>query len=577
MTFRVDLNTGTAAVPVWAEVTSYVRSWSFSRGRDRFLSGFAAGDLSITFDNRLRTFDPLNSASSVQSAIVPRGQVRVFWDYGTSAGGTRTNLALNPSFETGTTRWTSDFPIAQRFASSRYGSWAYQFGDYNDGFGTGDYIRGEVGALSGSTTYTLSFYYSAPISLEVFMRYDSTNVSVGSITEGFNNTGTFSSTFITPSSVGTNQYVEIQNTTDVAIQGGGPQVLPIAAVDGFLLETGAVLGSYFDGSFTDTDINEYAWTGTAHDSTSTDTFDIETGFQYVGYITDWDLQYPLNGDSTARLTAADGFTLLANQTVPNATQPLEQTGTRINRLLNSDSVQWPADRRNIASGNRYLTTDTTSNENALDYFQEIALTELGELFVAKNGDLTYRDSSVNNPSPADVVLAFADDGTGIKYESVQVEYGSEQLTNRFTVSWTGGDVQADNLPSQLQYGVTEDSATTLSQNLTDATSLADYYVNRFGEPLYRITELSMNVRNLSSSDRDDVLGLELGDVVTVTFTPNDVGTAIFQYAKVTRISQYGDPGLDYYITFGLETFTTLPLVLGDAEYGKIGDNYVLGF
>jgi hypothetical protein len=579
MTFRVDINTGTAAIPTWVAVTEFVRSWSFNRGRDRFLAGFAAGELSVTFDNRLRTFDPLNGLSSVQSAIVPRGQVRLFSNYEFVPAPTRTNLVLNPSLETNDTFWTSH----DGTSIQRKGGWSGQFSAATQTEflepPVPQFMAVETAALAANTDYRVSFYYlqrtKDVLPFDVVMRYDTNEVFLATFTPS-STWQRGSIKFTTPSSVGTTQRVRFNFVEGapsfVSFKGISPM-----AIDAVLVEETTVAKSYFDGSFTDSDTENFEWTGTPHNSTSTLDFDIESGYQFVGYITDWDLQYDLSGDNVATLTAADGFTLLANQTVPDATQPLERTGTRIERLLDAGTIQWPVERRNISQGNRFVTTDTTDSNNALEYFQQITLTELGELFVAKNGDLTYRDSTVNNPSPADVVLAFADDGSGIKYESIQVEYGSEQLTNRFTVTWVGGEVQDNNEASQLQYGVTEDSAETLAQNLIDAASLAGFYVNQFGEPLYRITQLSMNLRTLSDTDQDDVLNLELGDIVTVTFTPNNVGSPIFQYAKVAQISQSGNPGLDYFLTFGLETFTTLPLVLGDATYGKIGDDYVLGF
>lgn len=566
MTFRVDVNTGSALVPVWYDVSSFVRSWMFSRGRDRFLSGFSAGSCEVTFDNRLRTFDPLNGSSPVQSAVVPRGQVRLFWDYAVAPGGVRTNLALNPSVETNTTYWSTDGILQRYTLTERVDA---PFGVYAIGprvKSVSTYVQTQLASLSTETEYAISAYVLSAVDVTVSIVYGATVVDLGTVSAGTAWTR-FSAFVTTPTSVGATQYIRFSYAST-----------SVASIyfDGVLVEQAQELLDYFDGSFTDTDINEYAWTGTAHNSTSTDSFDIETGHQYVGYITDWNLSYDVRGDSTATLQAADGFTLLANQQVPDATQPLEQTGTRINRLLNSGTIQWPAQRRSIQAGNRFLTTDTTDGDNALSYFQQIALTELGELFVAKNGDLTYRGSDVNNPSPADVVATFADDGTGIAFQTIAVEYGSEQLTNRFTVTWVGGDVQDDNLTSQALYGVTEDSATTLAQNLTDAASLAGYYVNRFGQPLYRIQQVSMYVPNLSLSDRATVLDLELGDVVLVKFTPNGLGSSIDQYAKITRISQSGE-GVEHYITFGLEAFTTFPLVLGDATYGELGSTYVLGF
>jgi hypothetical protein len=215
MTFRVDLNTGTATLPVWTDVTSYVRSWSFSRGRDRFLSGFQAGDLSITFDNRLRTFDPLNSSSPVQSAIVPRGQVRVFWDYATFPGGTRTNLVLNPSLETNTTYTAGGFTRESTF-SAYYGTY---YGSVTTAASPNP--RFDTDTLATSTRYAVSAYVRAQkvnltdvdLTYSLGIRYGSTEVAYTNFTMPIPSTvgvGAWqrvTAVFVTPSSVDVSQHV----------------------------------------------------------------------------------------------------------------------------------------------------------------------------------------------------------------------------------------------------------------------------------------------------------------------------------------------------------------------------------
>lgn len=573
MTFRVDVNTGSALVPVWYDVSSFVRSWGFSRGRDRFLSGFSAGSCEVTFDNRLRTFDPLNGSSPVQSAVVPRAQVRLFPEV-TDVVTSRTNLIVNPSFETGVGSWASTGTgLSQTDAYSVFGTYSAWAG------GTSFFapiIESAAVSVTAGETYTASVYVRVQgsvsgtigIPMNVTIVWDSGALSSAQITLSSGVWRRLSVTGVAPTGVTTAQ-LQVSGATTFT---GNPTVW----IDGAMFEQSATLNNYFDGSITSDGYLTYAWTGTAHASTSTATGVTPTGVAFTGFVDDWTLNYDVGGDSTASLQASDAFTLLANQNVPDQTMPLELTGDRITRLSDFNNLDILTAAPDVDSGNRYLTTDTTDGDNALSYFQQIALTELGELYIGKAGQLVYRDSDVNNPSPADVVATFADDGTGIAFQTIAVEYGSEQLTNRFTVTWVGGDVQDDNTASQALYGVTEGSATTLAQNLTDAASLAGYYVNRFGQPLYRIQQVSMYVPNLSPSDRATVLALELGDVVLVKFTPNGLGSSIDQYAKVTRISQSGE-GVEHYITFGLEAFTTFPFVLGDATYGELGSTYVLGF
>jgi hypothetical protein len=211
--------------------------------------------------------------------------------------------------------------------------------------------------------------------------------------------------------------------------------------------------------------------------------------------------------------------------------------------------------------------------------QKIELSELGQLFVAKDGDLTFLDASRNNPTPSSDPTTFSDDGMGIRFTSLEVVYGSEQLTNELTVTFTTGSETATNDDSVTAYGVTSLAVDTLNQNSDDAAYLADYYTNRFGNPQYRVDSITVNVLSLTGTKYVlAVRDLELGDIVIVKFTPGNVAPQIVQYAKVVRINtNISDGGKRYEIEFGLETFQTFPMILNDAEYGKLDNTYVLGF
>jgi hypothetical protein len=59
------------------DVTSYVKSISVDRGRSRELDRFEAGTFTISFENRARVFDPLNTSSPFNGLIVPNVGVSI--------------------------------------------------------------------------------------------------------------------------------------------------------------------------------------------------------------------------------------------------------------------------------------------------------------------------------------------------------------------------------------------------------------------------------------------------------------------------------------------------------------------
>jgi hypothetical protein len=594
MAIRVDFNTGTTLEPVWADITSFVKSVSISRGKDELLDGFSAGVASIELNNQDRTFDPLYTSSPYNGDIVPRREVRVFSDYGTAGTATRTNLALNPSAQ-----YPASTAVAGAFDNQDVTAWDTRIGSgyflrlgivpTGEAFGSAAlYSINDRLETSFSGTAGLFYTVSAYMRIADNPTWPSLPVTTFDMTLEFVGTGAqprFTQS-ITPTKDWTRIFITSQAptgsiggvltfTTDNYFLSDSGKYFQL---DGLLIEEGQALNTYFDGDRGQVGASAvYSWNGTPGNSTSTATFTGETGYAFSGYVDDWDLSYEIGGNNTATIKASDGFNLLANQTIPDQTMPIEPTGQRINRLINSAQILWPDNARNIDFGIKFVGTDTTSNDNALLYLQQVELSELGQLFVAKDGKLTFLDASRNNPQIADSVATFADDSSGIPFTTLEVVYGSEQLTNTFTVTYPEGSESASNQDSVNAYGVTSLTANTLNQNDTDAAYLAEYYTTRFGKPQYRVDTITVNVLSLLEANQTAVLGLDLGNVVTVKFTPK-VGSQIVQYAKIVRInSNISDGGKRYEMEFGLETFQTFPFILNDADAGKLDSTYVLGF
>ena len=292
--------------------------------------------------------------------------------------------------------------------------------------------------------------------------------------------------------------------------------------------------------------------------------------QFTGVIDDWNLIYDPDGQSKAQLVAADDFTLLARQAVTAGTASVELSGARVETVLDMPSVAWTKSR-DIDAGTSELGADVFDG-NALDYLNKVAVSEQGNLFIAKNGALTFRGRLDATPTSSSLIT-FADDGTGIPYTRVSVNYGTELLYNTVTVESGAGVATALNQTSRTVYGVSEESLDTLVSTQAQLQNLADFTVQKYADPEYRLETIGMNVNTLSLAHKTIVLGMELGDVVLLRFTPNGIGDPIEQYGQVIRLDS-SITAERHDITIGLASLDWTFLVLDDSVFGTMGNNYL---
>lgn len=297
---------------------------------------------------------------------------------------------------------------------------------------------------------------------------------------------------------------------------------------------------------------------------------------FYGVVDDWNLDYSPNGDNTATALASDGFTLLATQSLSAHTATSELTGTRVNAVLNRPEVNWPLASRTVDAGKATLQADVVEEgTNALDYLQIVEKSEPGAVFIGKDGYFNFQERTQQISSTA--VKTFADDGTGIGFNNLQVVYGSEQLYNRIVITRLNGTAQiADDTDSQNQYGVsTLDQDNLLLASDSASLDLANYLLTRYSEPEYRFEAIEIELANLPTAQQNDVLSLELTDVVRVKFTPNGIGSAIDQYALITGITHRTN-SISHSVTIGLSTLDYANFILGDSVFGQLDDDR-LGF
>ena len=290
--------------------------------------------------------------------------------------------------------------------------------------------------------------------------------------------------------------------------------------------------------------------------------------QFTGWIGDWDLTYTTDGDSVAVAVASDALSILASQKLVANTPVAEKTGERINRILSESTVSWPLDLRLIDTGQATLgTQDREAETNALVYLQDVVNTEPGEFFVGKNGRTVFQDRSI---APTSENLVLFDKTDGIPFSNVNVIYGSELLYNEIIVGRSGGGtVTASNIASQNNYGIRSLAVTDLLLN--DDADLFEYgsvWANRYSEPEYRFESLEVELGTITSTQQTAMLGLELGSIVQIRFTPNNIAPAIDRYLEVISIN-HRITSTEHYVVMGFQGLDYQALVLDDSVFGKL--------
>lgn len=291
--------------------------------------------------------------------------------------------------------------------------------------------------------------------------------------------------------------------------------------------------------------------------------------QFNGVIEDWNLDYDVSGKSNASIIAADGFALLAQQTLTPGTATTQNTGARINAVLDQPTVAWPTNQRSIDTGNSTVGSDVFDG-NVLSYLQEVENSEQGQLFIARNGNIRFVNGATT-PTSAITPLLFSDAFDGIPYTNVVVSYGTELLFNQSQVTAPIGTAIANNTASQAKYGITQTTVNTLLSNTTSVENLSSYIVSKYGEPEYRFQELEVALDSLTGSQQNQVLQLELGDLIQVKFTPNKVGSPILRYGQIISVSN--EIGVDRHrVIYGIGSVQYSFLVLDDTGFGILDTN-----
>ena len=308
---------------------------------------------------------------------------------------------------------------------------------------------------------------------------------------------------------------------------------------------------------------------------------------FTGKVSDWNLTFDTSGRSIAEMVCEDALATLARKQFDAWTATSGQTaGARLTDVLNRSEIGWPGGARDLDTGISTLQGDSiTWGSNCLNYCQLVAKSDgPASFFASRDGLITFRDRHATLTAPISAV--FANDGTNIPFQQVEVQVGSETYYTRVSVDREGGTAQTYTTTAATTEEIRSLSiGGLLLDSDAQALEMATYYANVYATGDARVSGLTVVAHRQASTggyglavDRlVNLLQLELNDVVTVTFTPNNTGSAINQTCVVSGISHTVTPDL-HTVQLKLDRFDNhAPFILDDASLGLLDGTSVLAF
>ncbi len=300
-----------------------------------------------------------------------------------------------------------------------------------------------------------------------------------------------------------------------------------------------------------------------------------TAYSFVGVADDWNLQYEPNGQSIVSLAASDAFSYFTEQTTPAISNTEQLTGARINSILDLPDVNWPTANRRVDPGIEIINDEpTTDSTNVLAYLKQITASEPGSFFIDRDGNVVFQDRHNTLRTTPTVI---ADDGTGIPYVGMNIQYGSELLYNEIVIGAPVGTAITQNIDSINEYGVLNFTQTgLLNSSLESVQSISEIYASRFSQPEYRFEFVEIQLDELPPAQQQEILALDISDIVKIIFTPNNIPPAIVRYGEITRID-HSVTVVSHTVRLGFASVERSPWTLSDDAFGRLSEGNVLYF
>lgn len=247
---------------------------------------------------------------------------------------------------------------------------------------------------------------------------------------------------------------------------------------------------------------------------------------------------PANTTAWAKITAYDGFGMLARARLPNdPDNPVgdgETVSARINRLL--DYAGWPAADRDIDPDSATMVQLAPNGTSILESIYIAADSDFGQFFIAADGKATYRGHRwqlENNLTPS----ATLGDGGGaeIPYATLTRSFAARQIYNRAIGSAYEGNATLGfvgpteiDISDAASIAVYEETAKPLGlvgvNNLNVLRNTLEWIVANYKNPKQRFEAVKLNPRNSAAAIYPTALATDIGTRHTMKRRPPPSGS-----------------------------------------------------
>ena len=304
-------------------------------------------------------------------------------------------------------------------------------------------------------------------------------------------------------------------------------------------------------------------------------------YLYSGYITSYDTNFQVGVESvsTVTLQCVDAFRLFSNISISTVagTSAGQTTGARMNNLL--DVPSFPLSQRVIDTGDSTVQADPGSERDLLNALQVIENSEFGGFYIDPEGNATFLSRDTLAQKADQTATDFADDGTGISYQTIDFAYDDTLIFNDVTVNREGGIAQTVQDTSSIETYFIHSGKREGLLIESDAESLdqATMILQSRKDAIFRIDSIGLNLSDDAETARIVAgLSLDIFDLVDITKSTPGAGSVTLELFV---------QGIQHDITtntWGTKLFTAEPIIqafiLDSATQGTLdGANSVLSY